>query len=202
LGFCQLQKDELRVWDKLCCMQLVLPAPDHLRSYREALRRGWSPNNLRPQAAGEELAAIAQNPDAFFARIVNVKGGGEGVKLPDGTLVPRMPGYRKWMWDGEFCGSIQLRWLEGTEALPPYCLGHIGYSVVPWKQRRGHATRALALLLPEARARGLAYVEITTTPDNEASQKVIRANGGVLLEEFEKPASLGGGTELRFRIAL
>ena len=28
------------------------------------------------------------------------------------------------------------------------------------------------------------------------------ANGGVLVEEFEKLASLGGGRELRFRIAL
>jgi predicted acetyltransferase len=183
-------------------MQLVWPAPEFLRSYADALRRGWSPNNLRPQVAGEELAAIGQNPDAFFARLVNFEGGGEGVKLPDGSVVPRLPGYRKWMWDGEFCGSIQLRWVEGTAELPPYCLGHIGYSVVPWRHRRGYATRALGLMLREARTRGLPYAEITTSPDNAASQKVIVANGGVLVEEFEKLASLGGGRELRFRIAL
>ena len=59
------------------------------------------------------------------------------------------------MWDGEFCGSIGFRWQPGTSALPPYCLGHIGYSVVPWKQRRGYATKALALLLPDARKEGL-----------------------------------------------
>jgi predicted acetyltransferase len=41
------------------------------------------------------------------------------------------------MWDGEFCGSIGLRWLPGTEELPPHCLGHIGYAVVPWKRRLG-----------------------------------------------------------------
>ena len=183
-------------------MQLVWPAPEYLRSYADALRRGWSPNNLRPQGAGEELAAIQQNPDAFFAQLVNFEGGGAGVKLPDGSVVPRLPGYRKWMWDGEFCGSIQLRWVEGTADLPPYCLGHIGYSVVPWKQRRGYATQALGWILREARSRALAYVEITTTPENDASQKVILRNGGVLVEEFEKLASLGGGTERRFRIAL
>lgn len=111
-------------------VQLVWPAPEYLRSYCEALRRGWSPNNLRPQVAEEELAAIQANPDAYFERIVNFQGDGLGVKLPDGTVVPRMPGYRKWMWDGDFCGSIQLRWLNGTHALPPYCLGS------HWLQRR------------------------------------------------------------------
>jgi len=35
------------------------------------------------------------------------------------------------MWDGEFCGQIAFRWQPGTEALPPHCLGHVGYSVVP-----------------------------------------------------------------------
>ncbi|MBI2772198.1 MAG: GNAT family N-acetyltransferase [Burkholderiales bacterium] len=182
-------------------MQLVWPAPEYLRSYCEALQRGWSPNNLQPQVAQEELAAIKNNPDAFFEQLVNFEGGGIGVKLPDGSVVPRLPGYRRWMWDGEFCGSIQLRWATGA-ALPDYCLGHIGYSVVPWKQRRGYATCALALLLREARSRGLPHVEITTSPDNAASQKVITANGGVLVEEFEKLASLGGGRELRFRVGL
>lgn len=182
-------------------MELVRPAAAYLRSYCEALQRGWSPNNLRPQAAEEELAAIRHDPDAFFRQIVNFEGGGAGVKLPDGSIVPRLPGYRKWMWDGEFCGSIQLRW-STTGELPEYCLGHVGYSVVPWKQRRGYATRALGLLLPEARERGLQSVEITTTPDNVASQKVILANGGLLIEQFEKLASLGGGAELRYRIAV
>jgi predicted acetyltransferase len=180
-------------------MELIWPAPAYLRSYREALQRGWSPNTLRPQAAEEELAAIDNDPDAYFREIVNFNGGGRGVKLPDGTVVPRLPGYRKWMWDGEFCGSIQLRWSASGE-LPSYCLGHIGYSVVPWKQRRGYATRALALLLREARSHGLPHVEITTSPNNIGSQKVILANGGVLIEEFEKLATLGGGPELRFRI--
>ena len=183
-------------------MDLVWPAAPFLRSYCAALERGWSPNNLRAEVAGEELAAIRANPDAYFATIVNPRPGGPGVRLPDGSEVPRLPGYRRWMWDGEFCGSIQLRWQEGSNELPEYCLGHIGYGVVPWKRRLGYATRALGLLLPEARARGLQYVEITTTPDNIGSQKVIRAHGGVLVEAFEKGAALGGGTELRFRIAL
>lgn len=122
--------------------------------------------------------------------------------MPDGSYVSRLPGIGRWMWDGEFCGSIGLRWQNGTTELPPTCLGHIGYAVVPWKQRRGYATAALAQMLPQARERGLPYVELTTNADNVASQKVIRANGGVLVEQFEKLPVHGGGPALRFRIDL
>lgn len=79
-------------------------------------------------------------------------------------------------------------------------LGHIGYAVVPWKRGRGYATQALGLMLGEARREGLPYVELTTDPDNEASQKVIRANGGLLVERFW--AAPYGKDELRFRISL
>ena len=106
------------------------------------------------------------------------------------------------MWDGEFCGSINFRWQRGTTALPPHVLGHIGYAVVPWKQRLGHATSALRQLLDDVRAEGLAFVELTTDPDNLASQRVIEANGGVLRERFTKPAQYGGVEGLRYRIVL
>lgn len=53
------------------------------------------------------------------------------------------PGYVRWLWDGEFCGTIGLRWQPATEALPPHCLVHIGYAVVPWKQGKRYAKRAL-----------------------------------------------------------
>ena len=106
------------------------------------------------------------------------------------------------MWDGEFCGAIGLRWRRGTEALPPHCLGHIGYAVVPWKQRRGYATRALRAILPEAKAEGLKYVELVTDRDNVASQRVIEANGGAVVEEFVKAPMYGGARALRYRVAL
>jgi predicted acetyltransferase len=106
------------------------------------------------------------------------------------------------MWDGEFCGSIGLRWQPGTTALPPHCLGHIGYAVVPWKQGKGYATLALRRMLPHAKAEGLPGVGITTDPDNPAPQRVIEANSGVLVEHFVRPAQFGSAPGLRFRIAL
>lgn len=184
-------------------MQLVWPALAHLESYRAALERGWSADHLRGAAAAQdELARIADDPHGFIASMVNRQALGGPVTLPDGSLGERIPGFRKWIWDGEFCGSIGLRWQPGTPALPPHVLGHVGYAVVPWKQRRGLATAALGALLGDARQEGLAWVELTTDPDNLASQRVITANGGVLVEHFRKPAAYGGGPGLRYRIML
>lgn len=183
-------------------MLLVTPTLEHLPSYVKALETGWSPNNMRPEATQEELARIHDNPESFLASLDSTKIAGDPIPLPDGTPVPRLPGYRRWMWDGEFCGSIGLRWQWGTSTLPPYCLGHIGYAVVPWKRRLGYATQALNQLLPETKQLGLSYVEITTSHDNVVSKRVIESNGGVFIEEFPIPAAYGEGIECRYRILL
>lgn len=184
-------------------MQLLRPAPEHLISYTAALERGWSADNVRGAvAAREELEHIRADPDAFLVALEDREGKGPPVKLPDGSLVSRLPGFRRWLWDGEFVGSIGMRWQAGTAALPPHCLGHIGYAVVPWKQRKGYATNGLRLLLPEAKSLGLPYVEITTDPDNIASQRVIEANGGELVERFIEPPQFGSKPGLRYRIVL
>ena len=183
-------------------MDLVWPAAQYLPGYVHALQQGWSPDNLRPQAALDELARVAEDPDRFLSEQVDREAKGPSITLPDGSTVPRLPGYSRWMWDGEFCGSIGFRWQPGTTELPPYCLGHVGFSVVPWKRRRGYATRALQLLLPLAGEEGLVYIELTTNSDNIASRRVIEANGGKLVERFHKPAAYGGAESLRFRILL
>ena len=183
-------------------MELVWPSPQYLFGYVHALQQGWSPDNLRPQAASEELARIAEDQTRFLAEQIDREAKGPPVILPDGRSVPRLPGYVRWLWDGEFCGVIGFRWQPGSTDLPPYCLGHIGYAVVPWKRQRGYATRALRLLLPEAKSEGLAYVEVVSDATNIASQRVIERNGGKLIERFQKSPEFGGTESLRFRIHL
>ena len=174
-----------------------------LDQYREALRRGWSPNNDRPEETRtEQLAAIEADGAGFVARLVDREAKGSPITRPDGTQVPRLPGYVLWIWDGEFCGSIGLRWQSRSNELPEYVLGHIGYAVVPWKRRRGYASAALAQMLSHARAEGLDYVYVTTIPENVASQGVIEKNGGVLLERFVRTPHHGGTAGLRYRIDL
>ena len=182
-------------------MELVTPSRRELDSFTDALRHGWSPSTEHDVSA-EVLAEVEADTDDFLASTDDRDPVGRTITLPDGTTVPRLPGVVRWMWDGEFCGSINLRWQDGTPELPPHCLGHIGYSVVPWKRRLGYATQALRDLLPLAREVGLPYVEITTDPDNLGSQRVIEANGGLLVTTFDKGPAYGGTPGLLYRVAL
>jgi predicted acetyltransferase len=183
-------------------LTIEIPARGYLTHYVDALERGWSPDNTRPGVASEHLAAIRRDTAAFLASLDDAEAKGGPITLPDGSQVARLPGFHRWLWDGAFCGTIGFRWAAGTSELPPHVLGHIGYAVVPWKRGRGYATQALALLLPLARAQGLSFVELTTDPGNIASQKVITANGGVLIGRFKKAEAYGGAESLKFRIDL
>ena len=182
-------------------VDLVAPARAHLPSYVAALEAGWSPDNVRGiVATNEQLAAIARDADAFLAGLSKTDPDGRTITLLDGALVPRQHAFTRWIWDGDFCGSISLRWRPGGSTLPDHVPGHIGFAVVPWKRGKGCATEALRLILPEARARGLDYVELTALADNAVSQRVIERNGGVFVKRFEKSPHLGGGETLLFRI--
>jgi predicted acetyltransferase len=164
-------------------IEMELRDPDRalLPAYVAALEAGWSPDTTR-DVSQEQLAAIAADPDRFLASLSRTAPSPR--TLPDGRQVEWLPGRNFWMWvetpqGGSFCGSINLRYQIGTEALPPHVSGHVGYAVVPWKQRQGHATRALHLLLPAARAAGLARVLVTCDDDNAGSRRVIEKNGGI-----------------------
>lgn len=183
-------------------LALVEPSLERLSDYADALQRGWSSDTTRDEARFDELESIANDPATFISVLRDAYAKKPPLRLPDGSYVPRLPGFRRWMWDGEFAGSIGLRWQEGTPLLPPWCFGHIGYGVVPWKRRRGYATAALALMLPEARAVGLPYVLVTTTADNVPSQCVILANGGVFIEHFDLGSAHEEGDGMRYRIDL
>ena len=157
-------------------IELRQPAQSLLAEYVAALETGWSPSTTR-DVSGEQLAAISADPDAFLAEFD--ERDGRTITLPDGRVLPRLPGPVFWIFDGAFCGSINLRYQPGTLDLPPHVSGHVGYAVVPGKRGRGIASAALRLILPVARGRGLERVLLTCDEDNEASRRVIERAGGL-----------------------
>ena len=192
--------------------KLIWPHVEIVPSYQAALQRGWSRNNITSERTRlQDLEKIHADPQAFVDGLVDLQGRGGDVQMPDGSFVPKLPGYTRWVVTDrngitEFVGTINFRHTPGTSSLPSYCLGHVGYSVVPWMAGRGVATFALQRLIVEAQEmghlRGMDYLEITTQPDNAASQAVILKCSGALIERFIEPHMYGGHEGLRFRIPL
>jgi predicted acetyltransferase len=183
-----------RCADGMMFFGLAEPQAVMLESYADALKRGWSPNNVR-DVSGEQLAAIAGDPDGFLARLTATSST---YALPDGSASEQLSSMVCWMWDGEFCGVISLRYKPGTSDLPPHVAGHIGYAVVPWKRKHGYASKALKQMLAEAQSLGLPEVIITTDAGNVASRTVIERNRGQRAGTWSHPSLQGGAEKERW----
>jgi predicted acetyltransferase len=89
-----------------------------------------------------------------------------------------VPSTIHWYVSGEhYLGTLVVRHQLTSELSDAG--GHVGYHIVPPWRRQGHATRMLAAGLVECRRLGIDRALLTCAQDNEASRRVILANGGV-----------------------
>ncbi|MGY5779971.1 GNAT family N-acetyltransferase [Rhizobium sp. LEGMi135b] len=161
-------------------LSLVEPSQLNLQDFEHALMRGWSPDPRRQQDKSfieTELKTLRQDRQAFLAGLTAGEVVATSVANRELQCLSIQP---FWIWDGAFCGYITFRYLPGISQLPLHVPGHVGYSVVPWKQGRGYATQALRRLLSVAQMAGFAKISIICNEDNLASKRVIEKAGGVL----------------------
>lgn len=97
--------------------------------------------------------------------------------------------------DNRLVGVIDLRHHINHPILGTWG-GHCGYTVRPCERNKGYAKEMLRLNLQNAKAHGIDRLLVTCYPANKASEKVIRANGGV----YEKTVVVDGIEIQRFWI--
>ncbi|MFF0752824.1 GNAT family N-acetyltransferase [Streptomyces sp. NPDC004267] len=156
--------------------ELIAPTARLHASWLES-HAEWGPGGHQ-DGAGLWLAADADlaDPGAFADWVAQLRAQSDrSLPVPAG----RVHATHWWIVEGDtYLGAIDLR-----HELNDFLLragGHIGYSVRPSARRRGLATRALAAVLPEARALGLDRTLLTCAEGNVASARTIERNGGVL----------------------
>ena len=152
--------------------RLLLPRLAAARSARDAARG--------PGADDHPAYAVADLPDDELVDWVErlLTAGRERLPRPEGQV----PTTNLWWLDGDtYLGRVQVR-----HRLTPSLLevgGHIGYHVAPAHRRRGHARAMLAAALPVAAELGIDCALLTCDAGNDASRKVIEANGGLFHDQ-------------------
>ncbi len=155
--------------------RLVAPHVDFERSYRDAMAE------FVAEGRHEELRTLPHHAD-FSSFVAELHEQSEGRGLADGWV----PGSTFWLAEGaQFVGFVEVRH-RLTDALRVRG-GHVGYAIRPTMRRRGNGRLALALVLPHCLELGIDPILITCDETNEASRRIIEANGGELQDVVEVP---------------
>jgi len=168
-------------------VRLELPSEKHIDSFFGAMAEF--------ESEGDHQYSKVMTREEFPAYVQQLHDKAEGKNLKEGHI----PDKEFWIIDSDgFAGRIIL----GLAFYPdPDRVGnHVGYAVRPSRRGKGYATKALRLLLDEARKLNIKKLMPICDAANIASRKVIERNGGVLIVSPPNDPDRFGG--LRFVIDL
>ena len=128
------------------------------------------------ERSGESYWFFADARRDFVAYLRKMDSYTRGEGLPSGFV----PYHTFWLVQDEtrILGELRLRH-DLTKELAIEG-GHIGYNIRPSERRKGYGKLQLRLGLEKARELGLTRVLVTCNDNNQASARIIEANGGVL----------------------
>lgn len=152
-------------------VELVRPSKKYKRSYRAYIA----------ELGGEERYPFPLDFDHkdFPALLHRLNDFAVGRNLPEGYV----PSSTYWLVEhGELVGVSNLRHFLNERIFNAG--GHIGMGIRPQSRGRGLGNLLLSLTIAEARKRGIAELHIHCHKHNEASTRMIMANGGVLVSEI------------------
>lgn len=116
----------------------------------------------------------------FAALLRRLEDLAEGRNIPEGFV----PSSTFWLVCGDtLAGVANLRHCLNDRIR--HCGGHIGLGVRPSFRGQGLGRTLMAMTIEQARMRGIGELHIHCHKDNEASARMIVANGGVLDSEID-----------------
>lgn len=174
-------------------MELVEPSILYKESFIEAIREYQAQEvGDRRTSYYRELEELTYGFPTYISRLL---AESQGKNMPDGFVAQTT----YWLVEGdEFIGRISIRHLLNKELMKMG--GHIGFDIRPSKRKMGYGKKILQLALPKAKALKIEKALITCNETNEASKKIIIANGGVLEGRVKQPR--GEPIKLRYWIQL
>lgn len=152
-------------------MNLVKPMMDYRASYE---------SYIKELGAEERYPFTLDFDSSDFAELIRrLEKFEAGIDMPPGLV----PNTTFWLVDdGEILGISNLRHRLNDEIR--HCGGHIGLGVRPSRRKQNLGTTLMGLTIDEARHRGIEDIHIHCYKHNQASARMIMANGGVLDSEI------------------
>lgn len=171
-------------------MKVELVFPGHI--YKDSFLRRMRQSDDDVYYGGHSFEWVENSFDDFLETFRKYR---EGIDLKEGWV----PDTHYWIIaDGEYAGRIDLRhWLN--DDLKEFG-GHVGYEIATSMRKKGIATQALRLILPEAKKLGISELLITCNDDNLASIKIIERNGGKLQDKIKSSRNPANKLTRRYKL--